>query len=84
MSDRVAAYEAGRKRPKPRNDMKTTKAIAKGLLLGAAMIAVAILAGCTPKAFPVGPNPLDEPWQADSTESLHTGNLRAITGNPAL
>jgi hypothetical protein len=64
--------------------MKLTKAIAKGIVLGAAMIAVAILAGCAPKAFPVGPNPLDEPWQADCPTSLHTGNLRAITGNPAL
>jgi hypothetical protein len=63
--------------------MKTTKAILKGILLGAALIAVAVLAGCTNRAFPVGPNPLDVPSDSQPTVAeLHNENIRAITGNP--
>lgn len=64
--------------------MKTTLAITKGILIGAALIAIASLSSCgLNKAFPVGPSPLDEPGERQPTASeLHDGNVRAITGNP--
>ena len=65
--------------------MKTTLAIAKGLVIGAALIVIASLSSCAPRAFPVGPNPLDEPGEEQPTvESLHRGNVRAITNNPTI
>ena len=63
---------------------KTVKAIAKGMLLGAALIAVAVITGCATAPLP-GPNPLDEPGESEATVSdLHRGNIREITGNPTL
>jgi hypothetical protein len=62
--------------------MKTTSAIAKGILLGAALIAIAVITGCSSQPLP-GPCPLDFPGSEDPTAAeLHTGNLRCITGNP--
>lgn len=63
--------------------MKTTLAVTKGLLLGAAMIAVAVLTSCgtIPEG---GPNPLDRPGDDYCASELHLQNLRAITGNPCL
>lgn len=63
--------------------LKVSIAVAKGLAIAAAMIAVASLAGCAPKAFRPGPNPLDEPGAIEPTAlDLHEENIRAITGNP--
>ena len=61
-----------------------TIAIVKGLLLGAALIAIASITSCTAPASWVGtPNPLDEPGASPATaEELHLKNLRNITGNP--
>lgn len=62
--------------------MKTTKAIAKGILLGAAAIALATLLSCQP--LPAEANPLDVPGTGEPTAAeLHQGNLEEITSNPA-
>lgn len=62
--------------------MKITKAIAKGILLGAVLIAIASLSGCGVPA--TGPNPLDPPGTVPPTvRELHAANISNITGNPA-
>ena len=59
--------------------MKTTIAIAKGIALGAALIAIASLMSC---AIPPDSqfNPLDQPGhQQPTVEELHAENITAIT-----
>lgn len=46
-----------------------------------AIIAAITLASCAPRAYPPGPNPLDEPGSSDPTAAeLHAKNIRLIRG----
>lgn len=65
--------------------MKVTTAIARGILLGAALIAAVSLVSCgTLPTTDSGFNPLDVPGSTEPTAAeLHQENLAAITSNPA-
>ncbi len=65
--------------------MKTTTAIAKGILLGAIMITIASLTGCTASEnWDSAYSPLDQPGHTEDTvQDLHLKNLKNITSNPA-
>jgi len=58
--------------------MKTIKFLA---LLAWAFIVANVLSCTAPKAFPVGPSPLDTPEVSDGTPTILEGHMRAITGN---
>lgn len=60
--------------------MKTIKFFA---LLSWAFDVANLLSCATPKAFPVGPTPLDTPGGLDTTlPTIRQSHMRAITGNP--
>jgi len=57
--------------------MKTLKFL---ILIAWACFVAAYLASCAPKAYPVGPSPLDTPGELDPTAAeLHAKNIRWIT-----
>lgn len=62
--------------------MKTIRLIKFAAVIAYGLF-VATFLSCAPKAYPPGPNPLDEPGYTPPTVAeLHLENLRAITNNP--